>query len=282
MKTSWTTLTADAAAGASTLEVADNVGDWAVGSTILVTGTNVMLMDRTAIQHERHTIASVSGDGMTITLDGAVLAHAHSGSDGFHAEVGLLSHSIVMRGDVPAPTRRLQEGEDEGDDGDDEEDDFEFPITDIDAGVSREALHGGHVIVRKAARAWFFHTEFVHMGQFGILGRYPLHIHLAEEAGANFVASFNSIYDSFSRFVTIHDTNQATFNSNVMHLARGHGVCFEDGGEVNCEMLNNLAVDVIPIVNRAERLVPTDHRPSAYWVVNPINTVDTNVAVGPG
>jgi hypothetical protein len=97
--TTWTKLTATAAAGSSTLVVLDPV-DWAVGSTILVTTSSYR-----AHEAERVSVQSISADGLTITIDES-LAFSHTFTTALYdgktvimaAEVGLLSRRIKIVG----------------------------------------------------------------------------------------------------------------------------------------------------------------------------------------
>jgi hypothetical protein len=99
----WTRLAATAAQGTNTLTL-QNAVTWQAGNLIAIATTGD---HHSQSQNEKHTIASVSGDGLTLTLT-EPLAHDHLGVTGsfdsgtvnveFRAEVGLLSHNVVVRG----------------------------------------------------------------------------------------------------------------------------------------------------------------------------------------
>ena len=97
----WTRLSATANAGDTTLTLVDPV-EWNVGDEIVIAATGD---HHTQSENEKKTISAISGDKMTLTLDSALEAD-HLGTqeifDGttveFRAEVGLLTHNVVVRG----------------------------------------------------------------------------------------------------------------------------------------------------------------------------------------
>ena len=97
----WTRLAATAAVGDTTLSLVDPV-HWNVGDEIVIAATG---HHHSQSENEKKTIAGISGDNMTLTLDSALEAE-HLGTeetfDGttveFRAEVGLLTHNVVVRG----------------------------------------------------------------------------------------------------------------------------------------------------------------------------------------
>ena len=100
----WTRLASTANVGDTTITLEVPV-DWEVGADIVIATTGDRLSQ---IENEQRTIAAVSGDGLTLTLTEA-LEYMHMGetinvrSDGSvtleaRAEVGLLSHNVVVRG----------------------------------------------------------------------------------------------------------------------------------------------------------------------------------------
>eukprot|EP00756_Hemistasia_phaeocysticola_P017665 Hpha_TRINITY_DN15550_c6_g9::TRINITY_DN15550_c6_g9_i1::g.104534::m.104534 len=107
---SWTRLAATANVGATTITVQDTIGtsgdynSWRVGDKIWISSTSYE-----ADEYEIRGITAVSADGLTITLDQA-LVNEHLGEvqDIFEmrAKVGLLSRNIKVR----APADRLAHG----------------------------------------------------------------------------------------------------------------------------------------------------------------------------
>ena len=74
-------------------------------------------------------------------------------------------------------------------------------------------------------------AELTHMGQSELLGTYPIHFHLASDAGYRSVIRKNSIHHCFNRCVTVHGTHGVTVQDNVAHDTLGHCYYIEDGGE---------------------------------------------------
>ncbi len=96
----WTRLASTANAGASTITLEVAV-DWVVGDEIVIATTGNRVSQS---QNEQRTIASVSGNTVTLTqaLDYKHLGETVTVSGSYtleaRAEVGLLSHNIVFRG----------------------------------------------------------------------------------------------------------------------------------------------------------------------------------------
>ncbi len=98
----WTQLAQTAQAGDSSIVLQVAV-DWVAGDNIVISTTGDKMSQ---IQNEQHTIQSVSANGLTVTLT-KPLEYMHlgetitiTGSYTFEAraEVGLLSHNVVVRG----------------------------------------------------------------------------------------------------------------------------------------------------------------------------------------
>src|SRR6185503_3111305 len=115
------------------------------------------------------------------------------------ATVGLLTRSIRIYSLGEKPKRS------ESDPG--------FPKTaDCLANNSKpDCYFGGHVIIRQGFReARIQGVEFKQLGQGGRMGHYPIHYHLAKSTKYTENPTFvkdSSIWDSMSRFVTIHGTH---------------------------------------------------------------------------
>ena len=98
----WTFLAQTAAAGSSTIQVEDSVGDWQQGDSIVITSTSY-----DAFETEVHEIQSISGNDITLT---SPLQYKHSGGSEsigsskrfYHrAEVGLLTRRITIENGAP-------------------------------------------------------------------------------------------------------------------------------------------------------------------------------------
>ncbi|MFN8644296.1 MAG: G8 domain-containing protein, partial [Candidatus Binatia bacterium] len=143
------------------------------------------------------------------------------------APVGLLSRSIQIRSLGAMPQ---MQSSDPG-----------FPeVADClygDGTLKPECYFGGHVMVRQGFRAAQFQgVEFKQLGQGGRIGHYPVHFHLAKSTaytGGQAFLKDSAVWDSMTRFVTLHGTHGVTLARNVGYLSVGHGYYLEDGSEID-------------------------------------------------
>lgn len=257
---SWTQLGANASQGSNQITLKEPV-TWPVGAEIVVVSSRTDWNEA-----EKKTITAVSADQKTLTLASA-LAWPHTGvqktytrtapakswTADLRAEVGLLSHNITIQGDAASDATNF----------------------------------GGHIMVHFGATAYISGAELYRMGQTGILGRYPFHWHLVKAGGAGQYFKNNSVHKSFSRAVTIHGTDYSLVENNFCYDHIGHGIFLEDGGE----RFNTIRKNVVLLTKRptaAQALTPSDHEfnqvqnrtPSSYWITNPNNIFEDNVAAG--
>lgn len=72
--------------------------------------------------------------------------------------------------------------------------------------------------------------------------RAQIHYHMARvTCGDSFVRDC-SVFDSNTRFVSIHGTHSVDVSRNVFFRSFGHGVYLEDGSEINNTIAHNLVV----------------------------------------
>jgi cell migration-inducing and hyaluronan-binding protein len=251
LRPSWTRLAETAPKGALEL-VLERAPFWEVGQQLVVASS-----DFAASQAEVRTIASVSGAKVGLA---APLEHTHWGAvegrdvDGVgvevRAEVGLLSRSIVVRGEaVPVP------------------------------GAPTLA---GHTILRhprgpgSAPRAELAWVEFTNLGNEGQLGRYPLHFHQIGDALGSYVESC-SVHDTHNRALSVHTTQNLRVEGNVAFANVGHAFYMEDDPAIGCTLRENLG-----LLTRAAPfpLLPSDAAPATFWLHNPANVVEDNAAAG--
>lgn len=240
----WTRLNVTAPAGATSITL-ERAVNWLPGDRIVVAST-----DYNAAQTEEAVIKSVSGTKVTLS---APLKYMHWGVTQTYAgatlderaEVGLLSHNIVVQGDADSETSGF----------------------------------GGHMMVHTTGTAHIENALFYRMGQKQRLARYPIHFHgVGDGAGGSWVKN-SSVWRSFNRCVTIHDSNNILLQGNVGYDAIGHCYFFESGSETGNTLDGNLGL----LTRRpaaGEELLPSDKSPATYWVTNPDNTLKNNVAAG--
>lgn len=150
-----------------------------------------------------------------------------------------------------------------------------------------ETKIGGHIMVMKGAYGYIDSVRLERMGQLGLMGRYPFHWHRAHNVKGQYF-SHSSVTNSYQRCVTIHATHEALVENNVCYNHLGHGFFFEEGHEQNNIMRGNLGI--LSRKAPADRaLLESDFKsrqkvrfdsPSTFWISNPFNTVDDNIAAG--
>jgi len=162
------------------------------------------------------------------------------------------------------------------------------------------SLLGGHCMFRNGSSVLLDAVELVRMGlapNFGKLGQYALHFHLA-----GFVEAFRgylrdrahprdglvqncSIWRSYSRFVTLHGACGVTVRNNVCFLGYGHGFFVEDGTELANVFDHNLSAASLVCASNAYwnpsgiyGNVATDYCPvGMVWLKNNMNVVARSV-----
>lgn len=238
----WTRLALTAPAGSHSLTLLEN-HDWKPGDRIVIASTDF------DPNHAEELIVA-GGTGRTVTFEqglrythwGELQQYAGTAVDE-RAEVGLLSRNIVIQGDS----------------------------------TSFQGF-GGHVISFAGASMRVEGVELYQMGQAGLMGRYPLHWHLAGSVPGQYVRN-NAIWRTNQRCITIHGTDDAMASGNVCYDHGGHGYFLEDGAESRNTLDHNLGL-VSRIPPPSVRLLPSDEQPSTFWITNPDNIVTHNAAAG--
>lgn len=283
--TSWVRLGATAPKDAPTITLAKPV-DWAPESEIVITTT-----DYIPGHSEQRKIASISPDGLTITLD-RPLEHAHNGEryplKNLPERLGIDFDSAETRAAVALLTRSIRIVSA----GDAYDDPF--------AAEAPGKYFGGHTIARAGfAKFQMQGVEMYQLGQGGRLGHYPVHFHMARKAPADTFVRDCSVHDSMTRFYVVHATHGVTLERNVGYKSIGHGYYIEDGTEIDNEFHANIgilaraAIDNVQNPRRVPGILASpdgggeyvpyhsdwDH-PSVFWIMNGWNEFVGNMAVG--
>lgn len=255
-KKSWTQLDNTVSAGDTTLTFSDPTG-WEVGDRIAIASTDFDLD-----QAETSVIAEVRDGGRVVVLE-APLKHMHYGeiehyddnarSIDMRAEVALLSRDVTIQGDVDY---------DHGHSHNDQLDQF-----------------GGNTMVMMGGEMYISGAEFKYMGQAGVLGRYPAHWHLSEDASGQYIKD-SSFHHSFNNGITVHGTENTLLENNVVFETVGHGVFFEDGSEVGNQILGNLAFGQRSPGRFDGSPGGRQDESSSFWIENADNTIRGNHAAG--
>lgn len=259
-KVSWNNLGADVNSGTNQITMATPV-DWTVGDEIVIVSSSFDWEEA-----EQRTITAISIDSLTLTLN-TPLNYPHSGTTNTYtrssdnktwtadlrAEVGLLTHNITIQGDANSLTNGF----------------------------------GGHMMCMPNSTMNASSIELYRMGQKGSLGRYPWHWHHVHLAGAGQYFKNSSVHHSFNRGITIHGTSYVNVENNFFYDHIGHGVFLEDGSERFNTIKNNIVLlSKRPLLG--EELTASDNElneaqnrtPSSFWITNPNNYFEGNVAAG--
>jgi G8 domain/Secretion system C-terminal sorting domain len=271
---SWTNIAVTANAGTTQITLKEAV-NWEVGDKIALTSTELATGAAKAWNNvDEAEIILLSQNKKTLTLK-SPLKFKHIGGSKMYTrtkdgkkwnvdifgEVGLLSHYIKIQGEMGQ--------------------------------VNEAAGFGGHTMLMKGSISHVEHVEFYKMGQKGIVGRYPFHWHLNEDKAKGSYLKNSSVHKSFNRAVTIHGTDYATVDGVFAYDHIGHGIFLEDGGERFNTIKNNvvfvtrrpkLGEEVTPSDNFSDNPSlgnsPQNRTPSSYWITNPNNYFENNVAAG--
>jgi len=140
---------------------------------------------------------------------------------------------------------------------------------DLDAFMSSyDYPRGGHFVIAHTPKKQIIRgVEFAAMGQFEILGRYPIHFHSCGDIDEETILTHNSIHHSKQRCVVVHATNGLTISKNSAFFALDHCFMVEDGPETRNKFIRNIAANV---------------QRSAFWMPHPDNDLIKNVAANSG
>ncbi len=267
-RTSWTNIAATANVGATQITLKQAV-EWEIGDKIALTSTAFVTETAKGWENvDESEITGISNDGKTLTLKTPLKFKHIGGSKSYtrakdgkkwnvdiFGEVGLLSHYITIQGEM---------------------------------GTANETSgFGGHIMMMKGSTAHVEYVELYKMGQKSVLGRYPFHWHMCEDKAKGNYLKNSSVHKSFNRAVTIHGTDYVTVDGVFAYDHIGHGIFLEEGGERFNTIKNNV-VFITRRPKKGEELTPSDNQfnvpqnrtPASYWITNPNNIFENNVAAG--
>ena len=197
----WTRLADTALANSSTLVLQEPV-DWREGDKIVIAATG-----KDGNETEENEVVSVSDDRLTVTLVNQ-LQYEHLGVteifEGGHsidmrAEVGLLSHNVIVEGSRPG-------------------------VADGTEGLG-EGQYGSQIMIHRIGPyptpIRIEHTEVRYAGQAFRLGRYAIHFHLTGSMNGSYVRNC-AIHHSNNRALTAHGVHDLLIEGNVAYDIKGH------------------------------------------------------------
>lgn len=242
----WTKLAAQAKPGDTNVSLVDDVTGWRDGDEVLVTG--YLHSDTGAgqfrtrperISTELRHIVKI--EDKSLTLD-APLKHPHAGDGEFRSEVANLSRNVIVESADPDGVR-------------------------------------GHTVYHNFSRGSICYARFAHLGKQGVLGRYPIHFHLAESTNRGGRVEGVAIVDSHNRWVTVHGTNYMIVRDCVGYRSVGHGFFLEDGTEVYNVFDHNLGLHAFRAKPLPKQVLPFDPNDgAAFWWANGRNTFVRNTS----
>jgi len=155
--------------------------------------------------------------------------------------------------------------------------------------LSRNIIFEGGTNLQDGGHFWIMHTPSVaqtiegidiqHFGIQGTLGRYPIHFHFSGDVSGSVVTK-NTIRHSHQRCVVVHGSDNVLVEDNVAYDNFGHCYILEDGIETGVSFLRNLGAQI----DAPATLIPdndeTDDEPAIFWITNPKNILQGNVAAG--
>ncbi|XP_053372850.1 fibrocystin-L-like [Mercenaria mercenaria] len=278
----WTRLSSTALAGGNTIELIDMI-DWNIGDEIIISTSGLY---KSQHESEKKTISAISENKMTLTLDSPLNAN-HIGDEEYfngtsvrlRAEVGLLTHNIVVRGNRnfqwTGVAKKCRPGT--------HNDDY-IPRTCFHGRLSEEAgssQFGVIIVVHAAkyntllARLRISYTEITFAGQAYRQGRHPVFFHLNGNMSTSYLRGC-SIHGTFNRAITIQDSNNILVEKTVIYDILGSGIVLEDGVETGNHFQHNLVV----YVRSSSCLFHGDSIPASFLITNPDNVLQHNAVAG--
>ena len=165
-------------------------------------------------------------------------------------------------------------------------------------------MYGGHVVFRQGFKQLQIQgVEFKQLGQGGLLGRYPVHFHVARQVPADTYIIDSSVNESMTRWFVMHSTLGVTLARNVGYKSIGHGFFLEDATETDNKFYSNIGINARAAVasgdnprkipgllespnysaaNRPLKYNSDSTYPTAFWITNGWNALAGNMAAGAG
>jgi hypothetical protein len=248
MSRTWVKLGADVTPNDTTIAIDEPVTGWRPGDNVIVTGSvkgehlkTYRAGTKNSAEPQTEERAIVAIEGRSITLD-RPLEHVHFGRGEFRSEVANLSRNVIVESADPDGVR-------------------------------------GHTIYHQFSGGGISYARFAHLGKEGVLGRYPIHFHLAEETmrGSGVIGA--AIVDSHNRWVTIHGTQYLLVRDCVGYRSVGHGFFMEDGTEQFNILDRNLGVQAFSGKRLPKQVLSFDPNDgAAFWWANGRNSLTRNVS----
>lgn len=279
-KTDYVRLATELSAGQTTITLEEPVSGWKVGDKLFFADTRQYIINVVReSQDEIRSIASISADGRTVTLDSA-LSYSHKGArDGndalvFTPYVANLTRNVVLRSENPNGTRAHTMYTGHG-------------AVDIE--------YVGFYDMGRTTNDPLNSTKTDSMGMVTSVGtnqiaRYAVHMHHQTaphklvDGQYRFVLEGNAIYSTVpvSRWgITVHASHYGLVKDNVVVSVAGAGIVTENGNETGTIFEGNFVSAVHGNGSRPDgRIGEIGFEGSAFWFRGGNNIVRDNVASG--
>lgn len=292
-KTPWVKLATEALAGATTLVFASAVTGWKVGDRVVLPDTRQLPQTATLDnpnhanhlnqgQFDERTVASVAGDGLSVTLD-AALTYDHKGArDRLGAidvspAVANLTRNVLIRSANPAGTRGhvLSHGRAAVDVRHCEIRDTGRTLTTPFDNTTESGGTVTHVGTNQKGRygGWHFHHT---IGPAGLAADVP---QFRFEGNSCWCQSTLGVTPP-RWAITVHGSHYGLVKGNVVYNWTGSGVVVENGSETGNVIEGNCVIRV-PFYGDGELTRWSDdvaHGGQAYWFGGCANRVIGNVS----
>ncbi|MCL4246067.1 MAG: pentapeptide repeat-containing protein, partial [Candidatus Dadabacteria bacterium] len=306
--TSWARLNGTVNVGVTQLTV-DRPVDWEVGDRIVVTTTDYLPANNEVLEIIAPVVSNTTFNFKVINAFTGVeiaggLQHRHNGEPYPLTDVPI-GNTLSVEGSPAAETRaavalltrsiRIVSA------GDTFNSANPTCAYDCLSGSPANYHFGGHTSARQGFKQLQIQgVEFYQMGQGGRLGHYPVHFHMARETPSDTFVKDTTVWESMTRFMTIHATHGVLLARNVGFMSIGHGYYLEDGTEINNKLYSNLGILARAAVSTPQNprqvpgilawsgnptapLVPYNSdifNPTIFWIMNGWNDFEYNMAVG--
>lgn len=244
MNRTWLNLGKNARPGERSIVLPEAVTGWRAGDEVLLTGAkrsygSARRSDPDSSSSETRRITKI--DGLILHLD-RPLTHEHLGEGEFRCEAANLSRNVIIESADPKRGR-------------------------------------GHTMYHRHCAGGISYARFAHLGQEGMLGRYPIHYHLVGDTMRGSSVLGVAIVDSHNRWVTIHGTHFVVVRDCVGYQSVGHGFFLEDASEVYNLLDRNLGVQAFNGKRLPKQVLPFDPNDgAAFWWSNGRNSLTRNAA----
>ena len=137
-------------------------------------------------------------------------------------------------------------------------------------------MYGGHVVFRQGfEKLQIQGVEFKQLGQGGLLGRYPVHFHMARKVPEDTYVIDSSVNESMTRWFVIHSTIGVTLARNVGYKSIGHGYFLEDATETDNKLYANIGIFARAAVGQRRRIHVTSR--GCWMAERPEHTSRSNI-----